>query len=89
MFTRLLSPFEGNVTAWQFADDTRVILCAYRVLCQPNAKPIRVRLAGLKEGMYKSPDGTLVSSDALMHVGVRPPFERGDFSSSVMIFERV
>ena len=89
VFTRLLSPFEGNVTAWQFADDTRVILCAYRVLCQPNAKPIRVRLAGLKEGMYKSPDGTLVSSDALMHVGVRPPFERGDFSSSVMIFERV
>ena len=34
-------------------------------------------------------DGTIVSAASLMNVGVRPQFERGDFTSCVMIFERV
>ena len=89
VFTRLLSPFDGNITAWQFADDKRVILCAYRVLAKPNAAPVRVRLAQVPEGTYKAPDGTLISSDALMHAGIRPQFERGDYASCVMIFDRM
>ena len=89
VFTRLLSPFKGNVTAWQFADDRRVILCAYRVLAKPNAAPLRLRLANLEEGQYRAPDGTVYTAQALMNAGIRPQFDRGDFTSCVMIFERI
>lgn len=89
-FTRLLSPFEGNVTAWQFADDTRVILCVYRVLAQPNPGLLRVRLHGLPEdAAYRAPDGSILSAAQLMHAGIVLPLEHSDFASCMMIFERI
>ena len=88
VFTRLMSPFEGNVTAWQFADDQRVILCAYRVLAKPNPAPVRIRLSDVPDGIYRAEDGSEVSSAALMNAGVCPDFSKGDFASSVMIFEK-
>ena len=88
VFTRLMSPFEGNVTAWQFADDQRVILCAYRVLAKPNPAPVRIRLSDVSDGIYRAEDGSEVSSAALMNAGVCPDFSKGDFASSVMIFEK-
>ncbi len=50
-FTRLLSPFEGNETAWMFQseDKTQVVVMYYKTLAEP-AAPIRIlRLAGLDE----------------------------------------
>ena len=89
VFTRLLSPFQGNVTAWQFADDQRVILCAYRVLNMPNGEPLRVRLHDVPSGTYCTPDGQSMSSADLERAGVPLPFEHRDFASLVMVFERI
>ncbi|MBQ7656412.1 MAG: alpha-galactosidase [Clostridia bacterium] len=89
VFTRLLSPFEGNETAWQFADEQRVILCAYRVLNMPNGEPLRVRLHGVPTGIYKTPDGSAVSSSDLERAGVPLPFASHDFASLVLVFERI
>ncbi len=89
VFTRLLSPFDGNVTAWQFADETRVILCAYRTLNMPNGEPLRVRLHDVPKGLYKALDGQAVSSSDLERAGVPLSFDHHDFASLVMIFDRV
>ena len=88
IFTRLQSPFESNIAAWQFADDSRVILCAYRVLNRPNAGQERIRLRNVPEGDYTGPDGCAVSAQDLMRAGVPLSFAREDFASCVMIFER-
>ena len=87
-FTRLLSPFEGNVTAWQFSDEKRVILCAYRVLNMPNAAPLRVRLHNVPQGTYRASDGSLITGNDLMAAGVPLQFGWQDFSSIVMVFEK-
>ena len=88
VFTRLLSPFEGTVTAWQFADEERIILCVYRTLNKPNPAPTRVRLRDVPAGRYVAPDGSEITAEALMNVGVRPTFPHQDFASFVMVFER-
>ena len=88
VFTRLLSPLEGNVTAWQFADESRVVLCAYRTLNMPNGESLRVRLHGVPEGTYRAPDGQTVSSADLERAGVPLPFPHHDFASLVLVFER-
>ncbi len=89
VFTRLLSPFQGNVAAWQFADEQRVILCAYRVLNMPNGEPLRVRLHDVPAGTYRTPEGYTVTSADLERAGVPLPFAHRDFASIVMVFERV
>ena len=88
VFTRLQSPFEDNITAWQFADDSRVILCAYRVLDHPNTAPAFIRLKDVPEGDYIAQDGTRYTAQDLERAGVRLSFPREDFASCVMIFER-
>ncbi len=49
VFTRLISPFEGNHAAWQFVspEGDQALLCVYQVLCRPNTPPFRVRMKGL------------------------------------------
>ena len=89
MFTRLRSPFEGNVTAWQFADEQRVILCVYRVLDKANAPREVIRMADVPKGVYRTEDGTVMTSDTMMHAGVTVAFGHGDFASRVMVFERM
>ncbi|MBQ3668584.1 MAG: alpha-galactosidase [Clostridia bacterium] len=87
-FTRLLSPFRGNVTAWMFADTERLILCCYRVLARPNAAPFVIRLKNVPAGMYKLEDGRLMSANDLMNAGLIIDFPHGDFASRVMVLER-
>ena len=88
VFTRLSSPFDSNLAAWQFVDEKRVILCAYQILARPNPELTRIRLRDVPEGIYTSEDGSSVSSSVLMHTGVPVPFPRGDFASCVMVFEK-
>ncbi len=89
VFTRLRSPLEGNVCAWQFADETRVILCAYRLLNRPNTAPERIRLREVPEGLYRGLDGFAVRGTDLERAGVEIPFPKEDFASCVMVFERI
>ena len=88
VFTRLMSPFEGNVTAWQFVDDKRLILCAYRTLAKPNPAPVRIRLRNVPDGIWRAEDGTAHTASALMNAGLSPDFPRGDFTSAVIVLER-
>ena len=88
-FWRLLSPFEGQVTAWSFVSENRkeVLLCAYSALSVPNSAPTRVCLHGLiPEAGYKTKDGRLFSGAALMYHGITLPL-RGDFSSTVLLLK--
>lgn len=89
VFTRLKSPFEGNVTAWQFADEHYVILCVYRVMDKPHAPREVIRMANVPQGVYRLEDGTVMTSDTMMHAGVTVAFGHGDFASRVMVFEHM
>ncbi len=71
-FWRLLSPFEGNYTAWQFVSEDRneAMLCAYITQVQPNSAPLRIRLHGLDaEAVYRDDAGNAYSGAVLMNMG--------------------
>jgi alpha-galactosidase len=88
-FTRLMSPFEGQYTAWQFAAEDEALLCVYRVLTRPNTAPIRVRMQGLDEAAcYADDDGNVYSGAVLVHMGMWIKLD-GDFSSRVVHLSRV
>ena len=89
IFSRLNSPFEGNLTAWQFVGEDRLIVCCYRVLVGASTAREVVYPVNLPEGMYEDREGKRISASDLMAVGVLPEFAQGDFTSDVMIFKRV
>jgi len=87
-FYRLLSPFEGNDTAWMFVTkDKREAFVVYvTVLQEPNSSIGRFRLEGLDanaeyevEGQY----GGAYGGDQLMYAGLPIPLFYGDFQSCV------
>ena len=85
-FTRLLSPFEGPYTAWQFVAEhgDEALLCVYGALLKPNMPPIRVRMHGLDaSAAYVDDEGVVRSGAMLMNMGmwIRLP---GDFSSKIV-----
>ena len=91
VFWRLLSPFDGQVTAWAFVseDRKRALLCAYRVLSVPNTAPVRIRLRGLApDSLYEAEDGRRYSGAALMYQGITVPLQ-GDYSSTVLFLKAV
>ena len=90
-FTRLISPFNGsNYAAWQFADESRVLLCCYRKLNEPNHCPDRVFLRGLDPAArYTCEEGHTFSGSVLMNVGLPMDFfEHRDFASRVILFTK-
>lgn len=86
-FYRLLSPFDGNVTAWMYVSEDKkdAAVFFYRVLTTPNDALFRFKLAGLKEDAgYRVNGGEAVIGGAqLMNYGINIPAElgRGDFKS--------
>lgn len=82
---RLLSPFEGNETAWIYVkeDKTEAVAFLYSVLARPHMPYKKVRLAGLNPEfnyIFVGTDLTL-SGDELMYSGLYPENLHGDFSS--------
>lgn len=92
-FYRLLSPFEGNETAWMFVSKDRgeAFVMYARVLQEPNEPLGRFRLRGLDpERDYElDRDGLVYSGDELMYAGLQAPKLRGDFQSAVFHFRAV
>lgn len=87
---RLLSPFEGNETAWMFvAGDRSEALAGYfRVLAGPNTIRTRLRLQGLdpdRDYLLKE-TGIVYGGDRLMHAGLLLPELHGDFRSKLFHF---
>ncbi len=87
-FTRLLSPFHGNVAAWQFlsGDQKHIVLCVFQKMRRPNPIPCRVRLNGLcNEQVYcEQSSGIRYSGAALMNLGIVVPPVAHDYSAFVM-----
>lgn len=94
-FYRLLSPFEGNETAWMFVSEDRseAFAAYYKVLAEPNAGYRSIRLKGLDPDADYQIDGldSPVGGDELMRAGLAVPQELlfGDFRSKVWRIRKV
>ncbi|MEQ8154316.1 MAG: alpha-galactosidase [Clostridiaceae bacterium] len=84
---RLLSPFEGNETAWMVVseDKTEAFVAYFRVLAEPNGPIRKVSLKGLdpdKEYSVSGKEG-IFGGDELMYAGLVIPDLQGDYQSIV------
>ncbi|MFC4766188.1 alpha-galactosidase [Effusibacillus consociatus] len=86
-FYRLLSPFEGNETAWMFvSEDKREAFVAYfRVLAEANAPFATIKLKGLNPELdyQMTENGKIYGGDELMYSGLLVPELHGDFQSVI------
>ncbi len=90
-FTRLVSPFEGKVAAWQFAseDGSEALLCVYRTMVTPTEPAMRIHMVGLDENAtYVDDDGNRYNGSALKHFGAWIHL-RADFESKVLHFKKI
>ncbi|MEC0370169.1 alpha-galactosidase [Paenibacillus chibensis] len=90
---RLLSPFEGNETAWMFVaeDGSEAAVFYFRVLSESNAPLSRLKLKGLDAGADYSIHGKegIYGGDALMYAGISIGEQRGDFHSELIRLKRI
>ncbi|GLH65244.1 hypothetical protein PG301_30830 [Parageobacillus sp. G301] len=86
-FYRILSPFEGNETAWMFVseDKSEAFVAYFRVLAEANAPLSFLRLKGLDPNKdYEIiGSGEMYGGDELMYAGLNVPRRRGDFISVI------
>ncbi|WP_168119819.1 alpha-galactosidase [Paenibacillus sp. HB172176] len=95
-FYRLLSPFEGNDTAWMFVSKNRseAFIFYATVLQEPNAPLGKFRLQGLdpqrdyvlQGEAAEVEEQSVFGGDELMYAGLAKPQFHGDFSSRVYYF---
>jgi alpha-galactosidase len=88
---RLLSPFEGNESAFMFVsqDQKQAAVYYFRILSQPTP-PVRIlRLRGLdKKKLYTDEETeTVFGGDELMNAGITLPQFEGDFQGHIWIFK--
>ncbi|QNK39081.1 alpha-galactosidase [Caproicibacter fermentans] len=92
-FYRLLSPFEGEETAWIFVSKNQEKAVAYdfRTLAKPFAPITLLKLKGLNPGFrYKeSETGEIFGGDELMNIGIAIAPESGDFTSRMWRLEKI
>ncbi|MDQ0089589.1 alpha-galactosidase [Paenibacillus anaericanus] len=92
-FYRLLSPFEGNETAWMFvSEDRKEAFAAYfKVLAEPNAPLSRLRLKGLDpdKSYCLQQNGEVYRGDELMYFGLSIPRLEGDFRSQLFVLKEI
>ncbi|MEK4508334.1 alpha-galactosidase [Paenibacillus anaericanus] len=92
-FYRLLSPFEGNETAWMFvSEDRKEAFAAYfKVLAEPNAPLNRLRLKGLDpdKSYCLQHNGEVYRGDELMYFGLSIPRLEGDFRSQLFVLKEI
>lgn len=76
-FTRLASPFEGSLAAWQFsnADQTELLICLFRRYAGANSAMQFIKILDIDENRwYVDQEGQQYHGSVLKHVGVRPVF---------------
>lgn len=96
-FTRLLSPFENDFTAWQVIseDQMEVIVGVYRGLLRVNEGQYRLYLKGLDpEAGYRLDGQVIYSGSSLMYAGIplnMESFDGGvaDFTSKIYHLEKL
>ncbi|OPH60747.1 alpha-galactosidase [Paenibacillus ferrarius] len=89
---RLLSPFEGNETAWMIVseDKTQAMVAYFRVLAIPNDAIKTLRLKGLNPDFDYQVAGLQgeFPGDHLLYVGLPVAGLHGDFQSKIWLLER-
>ncbi|OCT12386.1 alpha-galactosidase [Paenibacillus pectinilyticus] len=88
---RLLSPFEGNDTAWMIVseDKTQAMVVFIRVLAQPYAPLKTLRLKGLNpdfDYQIEGSEGTF-AGDHLLYAGLSVAGLHSDFESKIWLLE--
>lgn len=82
---RLLSPFEGNETAWMVVseDKSEAFVAYFRVLAVPNGPITRLNLKGLDQNRNYSIIGKdgVYGGEELMYAGISIPYLQGDYQS--------
>ena len=89
---RLVSPFEGNFAAWQFAnaDQSEVLVCHYQRLSLPlGTAPERLKIVCDPSATYEDAAGNRYSGGMLMHIGLPMPLSHGDFGSTVIHLKKI
>jgi alpha-galactosidase len=90
---RLLSPFEGNDTAWMVVagDKSEALVAWFRVLAMAHQPLCRLRLKGLdpERDYVLEETGAVYGGDELMNAGIYLPQVKGDFQSVLWRFAAV
>lgn len=88
---RLKSPFEGNLTAWQFIseDKEQAVVCVCNTLAEANGPFHFIKLCGLdKDAVYEDKEKAIsVKGDVLMQIGISVKMP-SDFESIVYILNK-
>lgn len=88
---RLLSPFEGNETAWMVVSEDRseAMVAYFRVLAEANAPLSRLKLKGLdpNRDYVLQATGDVYGGDELMYAGINLPGLHGDYQSLLWRFK--
>jgi len=90
-FTRLCSPFEGPLAAWQFAseDQGELLVCVFRRYANANPAHEYILVTDVDEkACYKDDEGRLWHGGILKYVGVLPEFGQNDAASMVLHLTR-
>lgn len=91
-FYRLLSPFEGNETAWMYVskDKSEAAVVFVSVLQEPNPPLDRFRLQGLDPAAdyVLQGSGIAYGGDELMYAGLATPQFNSDFASKLYHFKK-
>lgn len=92
-FYRIKSPFDGNLTQWNFVsqDGNEVVAFHFEILSQP-AAPVRLlKLKGLDPACrYRNEaDGRVYGGDELMYSGISIPLKAQDFRGECYRFRKV
>ena len=91
-FTRLRSPFEGALAAWQFADERcdEVLVCIFRRYAAAAPKDEYVRVMDIDtQACYRDDKGRVWHGGVLRYHGVKPQFDEGDAAGMVLHLVRV
>lgn len=95
-FTRLQSPFDHRIAAWQFAseDQSEVLICLFQLHASPNAEDVYVRIQDIdSQALYQDDAGQIYAGGVLKHQGLRAPFSsrraQQDHDSMILYLRRL
>ena len=91
-FYRILNPFEGNETAWNFVSENKeeAVLMYFKVLSEPNCNVTTIKMKGLNpDFIYENDEIGRFYGDELMYSGIAVPIEKQDFASKIWVFRKV
>ena len=91
-FTRLASPFEGALVAWQFSneDQSELMVCIFRRYAHANDGNAFVRLQDVDVcAWYVDDEGVRYHGSALQNIGLIPQFPFGDAASQILRLHKI